>query len=333
MAKIWYDAEVSLDPIKNETIAVIGYGIQGSAQACNIRDSGLKVIVADVKGSKGWEDAIKDGHIVYETPDAVAKADIILFLVPDMIQAKVYKQQVEPYLSKGKALDFAHGAAIHWKWIQPPEWIDVIMLAPKAPGALLRETYLRNFSVPALVAVHQDYTGRAWDRVLALAKAVGCTRVGVIKTTFKEEVETDWFGEQAILCGGVDRLIRNAFETLVDHGYQPEVAYFECLNELKLIVDLIYRYGITGMYRGVSETARYGGLTRGGKVITEAARKGAEELLRDIQSGKFAKEWVEVYEKEGVKAFEKYLRELENHPIERVGRELRKMMWPNEQIK
>jgi ketol-acid reductoisomerase len=332
MAKMWRDDQVSLDPIRDETIAVIGYGIQGAAQASNMRDSGLKVVVGLRKGGKSWQKATSEGHKVMEVADASSLADIVHVLVPDMEQARVYREEIGPRLTKGKALSFSHGAAIHWKWVVPPRGTDVIMLAPKAPGQRLRELYLQNFGTPALVAVHRDASGRAWDRILGIAKATGCTRAGIIKTTFKEEVETDWFGEQVDLCGGVDKLVRSSFETLVDAGYQPEIAYFECLHELKLIVDLIQRYGISGMYRRVSETARYGGLTRGGQVIGPAVKRSMKSVLADIRKGTFANEWVKVYDKEGQRAFEKYLDELDDHQIERVGRKLRGMMWPKDEV-
>jgi len=331
MAKQWMDDQVKLDPIKNETVAVIGYGIQGHAQANNLKDSGIKVIVGLRKGGKSWEQAEKDGHNVQEVSDAAKNADIIHILIPDMEQARLYKQEIAPHLSKGKALGFSHGAAIHWQWIEPPKDVDVVMIAPKAPGQRLRELYLENFGTPALVAVYQDYTKRAWDRCLAMAKGIGCTRAGVLETTFKEEVETDWFGEQVDLCGGAHSLILAAFETLVESGYQPEVAYFECLHELKLIVDLIQRYGITGMYNRCSETARYGGLTRGPRVIDEDVKRKMKQVLSDIQSGKFAEEWVGIYEKEGKIAFERYMKQLEQHKVEQVGKKMRKMMWPKEQ--
>lgn len=327
MARIWKDDEVSLESIKGETVAVIGYGIQGDAQANNLRDSGIKVIVGLRKEGKSWDKAERDGHIVKTVSEAVKDADIIHILIPDMEQASVYKKEIEPQLKKGNALSFSHGAAIHWGWIKPPNYVDVIMVAPKAPGQRLRELYLENFGVPAIVAVNQDYTKRAWDRCLGLAKGIGCTRVGVIETTFKEETETDWFGEQVDLCGGVHALILNAFETLIEAGYQPEIAYFECLHELKLIVDLIQRNGIVGMYERVSETARYGGLTRGRKVIGETVKKRMKEVLKDIQTGKFAEEWESIYQKEGKKAFEKYINELREHEIEKVGSRMRKMIW------
>ncbi|MBI2184049.1 MAG: ketol-acid reductoisomerase [Thaumarchaeota archaeon] len=332
MAKTWYDSAISLDPIKDETIAVIGYGIQGHAQASNMKDSGLKVIVGARKGGGSWKQATKDGHRVMEVPDACAKADIIHILIPDMVQAKVYREEIKENLKKGKALGFSHGAAVHWKWIKSPSWVDVIMVAPKSPGQRIRELYKENFGVPALVAVDQDYTKTAWDRILGMAKGVGCARAGLIKTTFKEEVETDWFGEQVDLCGGVDAMIRNAFQTLVDSGYQPEIAYFECLHELKLIVDLIQRYGIPGMYRRVSETARYGGLTRGDRVMSQEVKSSMKKILREVQSGKFAKEWVDAYAKKGPDSFDDLLRKLDQHPIEKVGRSLRKMMWPDQTI-
>ncbi|MEM4311369.1 MAG: ketol-acid reductoisomerase [Nitrososphaerales archaeon] len=332
MAKIWYDSEVSLEPIKDKLIAVIGYGIQGRAQALNMKDSGLRVIVGLRREGKSWDLAVKDGNEVMEIDEATKRADIIHILIPDMVQAKIYKEFIEPHLKENKALGFSHGASIHWKWIVPPKNVDVIMVAPKAPGQRVREVYLEGSGTPALVAVYQNYTGKAWEKILGMAKAIGCTRAGVIETTFKEEVETDWFGEQVDLVGGVDRMIRNAFETLVEAGYQPEVAYFECLHELKLIVDLIQRYGIPGMYRRVSETARYGGLTRGKRIIGEEAKEKMKEVLKEIRSGKFAEEWLKVYEKEGQEAFNKYLREIDEHLIEEVGRKLRKMIWPKEKI-
>jgi ketol-acid reductoisomerase len=332
MARQWMDDQVKLDAIRKETVAVIGYGIQGHAQANNLKDSGIKVIVGLRSGGKSWEQAEKDGHNVQTVSDAVKNSDIVHILIPDMEQARVYKQEIASNLKKGKAVGFSHGAAIHWQWIDVPKDIDVIMVAPKAPGQRVRELYLENFGTPALVAVHQDATGKAWERCLAMAKGIGCTRAGVLETTFKEEVETDWFGEQVDLCGGAHSLILAAFETLVEAGYQPEVAYFECLHELKLIVDLIQKYGITGMYNRVSETARYGGLTRGPRVVDSEAKKKMKDVLKDIQSGQFAEEWVGIYEKEGKMAFERYMKQLEQHKIEQVGKKIRKMMWPKEQI-
>jgi ketol-acid reductoisomerase len=244
-----------------------------------------------------------------------------------MEQANVYKNDIAPGLAQGKTLNFSHGAAIHWKWIIPPNNIDVIMVAPKGPGQRVRELFQEGFGTPSLIAVHQDYSGSALNTVLGLAKAIGSTRPGVIETTFKEEVETDWFGEQVDLCGGAHSLVLNAFETLVEAGYQPEVAYYECLHELKLIVDLIYKYGITGMYNRVSETARYGGLTRGPMIINSQVKESMKKVLKDIQSGEFANEWTSVYRKDGKNSFARFMNQLENNQLEVVGKEMRKMMW------
>ncbi|HET9612707.1 MAG TPA: ketol-acid reductoisomerase, partial [Nitrososphaeraceae archaeon] len=262
-AQRWHDNDINFDEVKKDRIAVIGYGIQGRAQANNMKDSGLDVFVGLRRDGKSWDLAAKEGHKVMTTAEATKEANIVHVLVPDMEQSTLYKAEIGPNLSEGSALCFSHGAAVHWKWIVPPSNIDVIMVAPKGPGQMVRELFLQGFGTPSLVAVERDYSTRAWGRVLGLAKAIGSSRPGLIRTTFKEEVETDWFGEQVDLCGGTHSLIINAFETLVEAGYQPEVAYFECLHELKLIVDLIHKYGITGMYNRVSETARYGGLTRG----------------------------------------------------------------------
>jgi ketol-acid reductoisomerase len=333
VAKRWLDDEVSLDPIKDLTIAVLGYGIQGSAQACNMKDSGINVIVGLRPGGRSWSNAERDGHKVMSVAESVRQADIIHILIPDMEQEKTFKNEIGPSLSANKAISFSHGAAIHWKWVVSPKDVDVFMVAPKGPGQRVRELYLDGFGTPSLVAVHQDYTKKAWDRVLALAKSIGSTRPGVLQTNFKEEVETDWFGEQVDLCGGVHNMVIKSFETLVEAGYQPEIAYFECLHELKLIVDLVQKYGITGMYNRVSETARYGGLTRGKRTIDQNSKNNMKQILGEIQSGQFAKEWVENYRKDSKTAFAKLLDEVENHEIEKVGKDLRKMMWPNEDIK
>ena len=333
VTKRWLDDEVSLDPIKDLTIAVLGYGIQGSAQACNMKDSGINVIVGLRPGGRSWSNAEKDRHTVMSVAESVKQADIIHILIPDMEQEKTFKNEIGPSLSANKAISFSHGAAIHWKWIVSPENVDVFMVAPKGPGQRVRELYLDGFGTPSLVAVHQDYTRKAWKRVLALAKSIGSTRPGVLQTSFKEEVETDWFGEQVDLCGGVHNMVVKSFETLVEAGYQPEIAYFECLHELKLIVDLVQKYGITGMYNRVSETARYGGLTRGKRTIDQNSKNNMKQILDEIQSGQFAKEWVENYRKDSKTAFAKLLDEVEKHEIEKVGKDLRKMMWPNEDIK
>lgn len=328
-AKKWLEDDVSLAPIKGQTIAVIGYGIQGRAQASNMRDSGLNVIVGLRKGGKTWNQAESESHKVMEVAEAAQSADIIHILIPDMEQADTYTKEIANHIPEDKALSFSHGAAIHWKWIVPPKNVDVIMVAPKGPGQRVRELYQEGFGTPSLVAVYQDHTGKAWDRVLAMAKAIGSTRPGVLQTTFKEEVETDWFGEQVDLCGGAHTMMMNAFETLVEAGYQPEVAYFECLHELKLIVDLVQKYGIAGMYNRVSETARYGGLTRGPYVLDKEAKKKMGDVLKQIQSGEFAEEWISKYKKDGKNSFARYMKEIENHQIEKVGRDMRRMMWPD----
>ena len=332
MAKTWHDEELNLDSIKNEIISVIGYGIQGAAQASNLKDSGLNVIVGARRGGSSWQKALDDGHQVLEIPEAVEQADIIHVLIPDMEQPKLYEEQIKPYLKDGNALGFSHGLVINYEWVKPPEWVDVIMVAPKAPGRRVRELYLDNFGTPALIAVQQNYTSKALDRALSIAKGLGCARAGLLQTTFKEEVETDLFGEQADLCGGTASLIQNSFETLVQSGYQPEVAYFECLHELKLIVDLIQQYGIKGMYNRVSETARYGGLTRGNRIISSTSRNEMEKILDEIKSGQFAEEWRQIYNKEGKQSFDKYLDKLSDHPIELAGKRLRFMMWPDKII-
>ena len=329
MAQTWKDEDISLESIKEQTIAVIGYGIQGDAQANNMKDSGLNVVIGLKEGGTSWQKAKDDGHEVLSVADACKKADIIHILIPDMIQAKVYKEEIAPNLSEGNALSFSHAAAIYWKWIDAPDNVDVIMVAPKGPGSKVRETYLENFGTPSIIAVEQDKTGKAWDRTLGIGKAIGSAKAGLIKTSFKEEVETDWFGEQADLCGGSASMVVNAFETLVEAGYQPEIAYFEVLHELKLIVDMIQKYGINGMWRRVSETARYGGLTRGPMVMTSETKDRMKKVLAMIQDGTFNDEWIKNYQNEGKAAFDKYMKELDNHQIEVVGKQMRKMMWPD----
>ena len=329
MAKIWKDDDVSLEPIKDQKIAVLGYGIQGHAQSNNMKDSGLNVIIGLKEGGSSWKKAQDDGMTVMPVAKACQEADIIYVLIPDMVQAQTYKDEIEQNLTEGNALAFSHAAAIHWGWIKAPNNVDVIMIAPKGPGSKVRETYLDGFGTPSIVAVNQDYTKTAWDRTLAIAKAIGSTKAGVIQTTFQEEVETDWFGEQADLCGGCASMVTNAFETLVDAGYQPEIAYFEVLHELKLIVDLIQRYGINGMWRRVSETARYGGLTRGPVVMNADSKERMKKILEEIQNGAFNEEWISEYKKNGKNAFDRYMKDLDGHQIEQVGKKMRKMMWPD----
>ncbi|NMB16016.1 MAG: ketol-acid reductoisomerase, partial [Firmicutes bacterium] len=292
MAKMYYDQDADLSLLKGEKIAIIGYGSQGHAQAQNLRESGLDVIVANRPGSDNYNRAVADGFTPVSARKAAEEATIIQMLVPDEVQAKVYREEVGPNMTEGKSLVFSHGFNIHFNQIVPPADIDVFMVAPKSPGHLVRRMYVEGKGVPALLAVHQDASGRAHAKGLAYAKGIGCTRAGVIETTFQEETETDLFGEQTVLCGGVSELIRAGFDTLVEAGYQPEIAYFECLHELKLIVDLIYEGGISYMRYSVSDTAEYGDITVGKRIINEETRKEMKQVLTDIQDGKFAKEWI-----------------------------------------
>ena len=325
MAKLYYDKDVDIDVLKGKTVAVIGYGSQGRAQALNLRDSGVQTILGLRPQGRSWKKAIEDGFKVYEIDEASKKADVILMLIPDMVQSEVYKSKIESNLSEGKALGFAHGFNVHFNLIKPPPSIDVFMVAPKAPGQKVREEYVNGYGVPALVAVYQDYTGNALKIALAIAKAIGATRAGVIETTFKEETETDLIGEQTVLVGGLMELVKKGFETLVELGYQPEVAYFEALNEAKLIMDLIWRYGLVGMLNRVSETARYGGLVVGPKVLDENVKANMKKAAKRVINGEFAKEWVEEY-KSGAKTMRNLINELKDHPIEEVGAKLRKLM-------
>ena len=323
------DSEASLEPLKGKVIAVLGYGSQGRAQALNLRDSGLEVVVGVRPGGPSWNRAKRDGMEVMSIPEAVERGDVVMVLLPDMVQPRVWREQVAPRLSEGMTVDFAHGFTVHYGLVKPPENVDVVMVAPKGPGQLVREEYLAGRGVPALVAVYQDYTGRAWDTVLALAKGIGATRAGVLKTTFREETETDLIGEQTVLVGGLMELITKGFENLVELGYQPEVAYFEVLNEAKLIMDLIWRYGITGMLERVSVTARYGGLTVGPKVIDDHVKMNMRRAAERVRSGEFAREWVEEYEN-GMRNLERLMEQRRSHLIERVGRELRKIIFHEE---
>ncbi len=325
MAKIYHDKDTSLDPIKDKKIAIIGYGIQGRGQALNLRDSGLNVIVSELDGTENHRTAVKDGFKPVKAAEAAKDADIIQILTQDHVQAKVYVESIEPNLKKGKSLVFSHGFNIHFKQIEPPKSVDVFMVAPKGPGALVRQQYQEGKGVPCVVAVFQDASGDALKLALAYAKAIGGTRAGVIETTFKEETETDLFGEQAVLCGGVSELIKAGFDTLVEAGYQPEIAYFECLHELKLITDLIYKDGIQGMRKKISDTAEYGDLTRGKVVINHDTRRIMKEVLDDIRTGRFATEWMEE-NKKGRPLFNKLRKEQDRHAIEAVGKKLRNMM-------
>ncbi|MDH5806726.1 MAG: ketol-acid reductoisomerase [Candidatus Methanomethylicaceae archaeon] len=325
MAIIYKDKDANLSILKNKTIAVIGYGSQGRHQALNMKDSGLKVIIGLRRNGKSWNIAKEDGFEVYEISEASKISDMILFLIPDVEQPRVYEKDVAPYLTKGKILGFAHGFNIHFGLIKPPEYVDVIMVAPKSPGVRVREEFLKGYGVPALVAVYQDATGHAWEEALAWAKAIGSTRPGVIKTTFKEETETDLFGEQCVLVGGLMELIKKGFEVLIENGYQPELAYFEVLNEAKLIMDLIYQGGIEYMLKGVSDTAKYGGLVYGPKVIDDHVKSNMYKILENITSGNFTKEWMGNPEK-SIEKLNELMNEVQKHPIEKTGKEIRRLM-------
>lgn len=325
MAKIFYDKDCNINDIKSKTIAVVGYGIQGRGQALNLRDSGLKVIVAQRPGGPNYEQAKKDGFKPMSVEEATKIADVMIILTQDHLQADIYKNSIAPYLTKGKALAFSHGFNIHFGFIKPPQDVDVFMIAPKGPGSLVRRQYEEGKGVPCLVAIHQNATGKALKVALAYAKGVGGSRAGIIQTTFKEETETDLFGEQAVLCGGTSELVKAGFETLVKAGYQPEIAYFECLHELKLIVDIMYEEGVQGMRRKVSDTAEYGDLTRGPRIVTSKTRAEMQKILKEIQTGKFAKEWM-AENKNGRKHFLALRKAGDVHPIEKVGQKLRAMM-------
>jgi ketol-acid reductoisomerase len=323
MVKVYYDTDVSLALLKNKIIAVIGYGSQGCAQAQNMRDSGLNVILGLRPEGKSWNRAKKDGFEVYSVSEAVEKGDVIHMLIPDLEQSAVYRDHVESHMTSGKALGFAHGFNIHFRQIVPPPHVDVVMVAPKSPGFKLRDMYLNGFGVPALIAVYQDYSGQGKEVALAMARSLGCTKAGVLETTFKEETESDLVGEQTVLIGGLIELIKKGFEVLVEAGYQPELAYFEACNEAKLIMDLIYQGGFTGMLKAVSKTANYGGLVVGPKVIDEHVKENMRKAVRNVQSGKFAKEWIKERET-GERKLKALMKKLEDHQIEKVGRFIRK---------
>ena len=333
-AKVYTQKEAKVAPLRKKTLAVIGYGSQGHAHALNLKESGCKVIVGLYKGSKSIKVAKKHGFEVFDVAEATRRADVIMIGVPDMKQAEVYESEIKPNLSKGKTLLFTHGFAIHFGLIQPPRGVSVIMVAPKGPGHVVRSQYKEGKGVPSLIAVNKGSSKDAKQIALAWAAGIGAGRAGILQTSFKEETETDLFGEQAVLCGGASALVEAGFETLVEAGYAPEMAYFECLHELKLIVDLMIESGIAGMRFSISETAKYGDVTRGPRVINANVKRSMKTILKEIQSGKFAKEWVKEYQ-DGLKNYNKLLEKGEKHPIEVCGRRLRGLMpWiPKKNIK
>jgi ketol-acid reductoisomerase len=321
---MYYDADANLDLLAGKTVAIIGYGSQGHAHALNLKDSGINVVVGLYPGSKSAAKAESEGLTVKSVADASAAADFIMILLPDEVQKTVYKNEIEPHLSEGKVLLFAHGFNIHFAQVVPPSNVDVVMVAPKGPGHLVRRTYTQGEGVPCLFAVYQDASGQARDRAMAYAKGIGGTRAGILETTFREETETDLFGEQVVLCGGLSALIKAGFETLVDAGYQPELAYFECLHEVKLIVDLIVEGGLAKMRDSISNTAEYGDLTRGPRIITDQTRAEMKKILHEIQTGQFAREFV-LENQSGKPGFTAMRRREAEHAIEEVGKDLRAM--------
>ena len=330
MAKIYYQEDCNLSLLEGKTIAVIGYGSQGHAHALNAKESGCNVIIGLYKGSKSWDKAVAQGFEVYTVAEAAKKADIIMILINDEKQAQMYKESIEPNLEAGNMLMFAHGFAIHFGQVAPPDNIDVTMIAPKGPGHTVRGQYKEGKGVPCLIAVHQDATGKATDMALAYALAIGGARAGVLRTTFREETETDLFGEQAVLCGGVTALMKAGFETLVEAGYEPESAYFECIHEMKLIVDLIFESGFAGMRYSISNTAEYGDYITGPKIITDETKKAMKQVLSDIQEGVFAKNWL-AENQVGCPNFGAMRRRQAEHQAEAVGTELRKLYsWNNQ---
>ena len=324
MAKIYYDRDCDLNLLQGKVIGIIGFGSQGHAHAQNLRDSGCQVIVAESESTPGWKEAQKAGFKVSSAADTAREADIVMMLAPDTMQPAIYRS-IEKELAKGNTLMFAHGFNIHYGQIVPPEGIDVTMIAPKGPGHLVRQLYTDKIGIPALIAVYQDASGKARDMALAYAKGLGASKAGVLETTFAEETETDLFGEQSVLCGGVSALVKAGFETLVEAGDQPEIAYFEVFHEMKLIVDLMYQGGLEYMHYSISDTAEYGDYTRGPRVIDDAAREEMEQILAEIQDGTFAKEWI-LENQAGRRTFSALRRMSAEHPIEEVGAELRKMM-------
>ena len=331
-AKIYYQEDCNLSLLEGKTIAIIGYGSQGHAHALNLKESGCNVIIGLYEGSRSWAKAEAQGFEVYTSAEAAKKADIIMILINDEKQAKMYKEDIAPNLEPGNMLMFAHGFAIHFGQIVPPADVDVTMIAPKAPGHTVRSEYQRGRGTPCLVAVHQDATGKALDKALAYAQAIGGARAGVLETTFRVETETDLFGEQAVLCGGVTALMKAGFETLVEAGYAPENAYFECIHEMKLIVDLIYESGFAGMRYSISNTAEYGDYITGPKIVTDETKKAMKKILSDIQDGSFAKEWL-LENQAGCPHFNAMKRREAEHPLEEVGAELRKLYSWNDNDK
>ena len=325
MAKVYTDKDADLSVFKGKTLAVLGFGSQGHAHALNLKESGCNVIIGLYEGSKSIKVAREKGFEVLASAEAVKRADVIMIALPDTKQAAAYEKDIAPNLTAGKTLLFSHGFAIHFKTIVPPKDVNVILVAPKGPGHIVRRQYTEGKGVPSLIAIYQNPSRTAKKIALAWAKGIGGTRAGVIKTSFKEEAETDLFGEQAVLCGGASELVKVGYETLVEAGYQPEMAYFECLHELKLIVDLMVESGISGMRFSISETAKYGDITRGPRVINSSSRKAMREILKEIQSGKFTAQWVKEY-KGGLKNYNKLLKKGENHPIEKTGQRLRSLM-------
>jgi ketol-acid reductoisomerase len=324
MARMYYDADANLDLLAGKTIAIIGYGSQGHAHALNLKDSGMTVVVGLYEGSKSAQEAREAGLAVHSVAEATKAADFIMILLPDEVQKTVYTEEIAPNLSEGNVLAFAHGFNIHFAQVVPPDNIDVVMIAPKGPGHLVRRTYAQGQGVPALFAVYQDASGQARDRAMAYAKGIGGTRGGVLETTFREETETDLFGEQAVLCGGLSALIQAGFETLVEAGYQPELAYFECLHEVKLIVDLVVEGGLAKMRDSISNTAEYGDYTRGPRIINDETRAEMRKVLKEIQTGQFAREFV-LENASGKAGFTAMRRREAEHPIEEVGKDLRAM--------
>jgi ketol-acid reductoisomerase len=323
--KIYYDSDADLGVLKGKKVAIIGYGSQGHAQAQNLRDSGLDVIVAELKDTANYDLAKEHGFEPLTAGEASSLADVVQILAQDDVQAMLYREEVAAHMTEGKTLVFSHGFNIHFGQIRPGAHLDVVMIAPKGPGHLVRSEYEKGAGVPSLVAIHQDATGNALETALAYAKGLGATRAGVIQTTFEEETETDLFGEQVVLCGGVTELVKASFDTLVEAGYQPEIAYFECLHELKLIVDLFYQGGISFMRYSVSDTAEFGDYTRGKRIITEETRETMQEILAEVQSGEFAREWI-LENQAGRPVFNAIRRLEKDHPIEEVGAKLRAMM-------